>query len=127
MAKKILILLCLISLMTMPAVFAADWRLAHESNRGDDKWYVDIDTVRLRPDNMTFWYKIETTNGPNYSSAVCLSEVVYSQGQMIIRDLQCTFYKNGKSLTSQGGDWSAVIPGSNIDEVISFAKKYARR
>lgn len=125
MTKKILIWVCLISLMAMSPAFAANWRFATESD--DGKRYIDIETVRSGPDNMTFWQKLEWEKHADLSSTVCLQKMVYSQGQMFFRDVQCTFYrKDGTSWTKKEGAWNAVIPGSVMDAVISFAKRYAR-
>jgi len=110
-----------------PQASAANWQTAVEVEQG--ALYVDIDSVRKNPGNMIFLNDDRFTSGRAAGRKMtCLTEVAFSLGQMVVRDLLCThFDKNGRPYaTDQAGPWEAVSPDSVMEAAIRVASQYAR-
>ena len=123
------ILLAVVCLLVfgLPQASAANWRVAVEVEQG--AVYVDIDSVRKNQDNMIFWNDDRFMSGRAAGRKMtCLTEVTFLQGQMLVRDLQCTHYdKNGGPYsTDQASPWEAVTPDSAMAVAIRVATQYAR-
>ncbi|MEW5822005.1 MAG: surface-adhesin E family protein [Cyanobacteriota bacterium] len=120
--KKLLILVCLITLLPL-AAFADDWMNISESNT--DVYKVDTSSIRKHDAIVTYWVKHIMVKNSIIEATETFQSVDCSK--MDSYQIHVTSYFIGNKINKvddQDGSINTIKPGSNQEKIVNFVCSY---